>query len=153
MQLRRRIALPPQALLLCRIFGFCIFAVAFLLPACKDTSPGFSSIEVYPGWRCAWITLGALGDKETYQSWDSLAAVSGLINPLIVAYLGFTFVPRLVLLRRILGISTVVCMVATWVFFWMAHLIPLIGHFLWIAGALLILLPEVTNPRTTPSST
>jgi hypothetical protein len=38
-------------------------------------------------------------------------------------------------------------MAATWVFFFHSHLVPLIGHFLWIAGALTILLPEVTGRK------
>jgi hypothetical protein len=34
-------------------------------------------------------------------------------------------------------------MAATWIFFAVEHLVPLIGHFLWIGGVLLILAPEV----------
>jgi hypothetical protein len=35
------------------------------------------------------------------------------------------------------------CMGATWSFFALQKVTPLTGHYLWIAGALVILLPEV----------
>jgi hypothetical protein len=147
MSLRSRIALTPRAVLVCRILGFSIFAFAFFLPACRDHSPVFGSTDVYPGWKCAQVTIAAMVSIETYQSWDFLAALSGLINPLILAYLAFLYVPRSVLPRRILAAAVLLCMAATWIFFLLAGLVPLIGHFLWIAGALMILLPEVTVPR------
>jgi hypothetical protein len=41
----------------------------------------------------------------------------------------------------------VLCMAATWWFFALQKVTPLIGHWLWIAGAVLVLLPEAMPRR------
>jgi hypothetical protein len=71
--------------------------------------------------------------------------MSGWINPLIVLVLLASFSRRLLMARRVMGVVVLVCMAATWTFFAQQKLVPLLGHFLWIAGALLILLPEALS--------
>jgi len=66
---------------------------------------------------------------------------------LMLLYIFFSFFPRFRLVRRILAVAVLICIAATWTFFYLAHLIPLIGHFLWIGGILMILAPEVTGLR------
>jgi hypothetical protein len=39
----------------------------------------------------------------------------------------------------------VVCLIAIWIFFAVAGFVPLIGHYLWVAGILLILTPEAID--------
>ena len=80
---------------------------------------------------------------EVWHSKDFLAILSGWINPLILFYLVFLIRPRLVWTRRIMGGAIVVFMVATWTYFALVPLIPLIGHVLWIAGILMMLAGEV----------
>ncbi|MGP8269424.1 MAG: hypothetical protein ACLQLH_05105 [Terracidiphilus sp.] len=94
------------------------------------------------------MTISAAFEKDTYESSDFLVVTSGLINPLILIYLPFSFFPRFKRVRLVLAAVVVVCMAATWAYFWITHLVPLIGHFMWIAGALMILAGEVAGrPR------
>ena len=83
--------------------------------------------------------------KESYESWSFLAVLSGWINPLILIYLPLSFFPRFARVRRYLATAVLVCMVATWAFFFVANLVPLIAHFMWISGALMILAGEVVG--------
>ncbi len=148
MSLSGRISSIPRNILICRIIGLIIFAAAFLLPACREAGPVNSFTNTFKGWECARVTFTAAFEKDTYESWNFLAVISGLINELIVIYLAFSFFPRFNRARRKLAIAVLVCMVATWTFFWIANLVPLIGHFMWIAGALIILTGEVAErPR------
>ena len=126
----------PAAVWLCRAAGFCIFAIAFLLPACD---PGGRPLM---GWFCASITITLLAARNTYRSLAFLGALSGLINPLIVVCLAFSFSPKFLRFRQVLAILILICMAATWTIFKMEKIAPLIGHYLWIAGALLVLLPD-----------
>jgi len=76
-----------------------------------------------------------------------LVVLSGWINPIILLVLILSVVPRVSIVRRFMGVIVLISMVGTWVFFAQEKLTPLIGHFLWIAGAILILLPEVLTAR------
>jgi hypothetical protein len=126
-----------------RIAGFCIYVAAFFLPACKQVvTPGALPPEVYRGWFCAWVTLMNTFSGEIWHSKDFLAILSGWINPLILFYLVFLIRPRLVWTRRIMGGAILAFMVATWIYFALVPLIPLIGHVLWIAGILMMLAGE-----------
>jgi hypothetical protein len=124
-----------------QILGICVFVLAFFLPA-VSAGPG----NPLKGWECALITLTSIIRAETYHSASFLAAISGLLNPLIVLYLVCSLIPRLRgLVRRLFAGLVLVCMIATWIFFGLAHLSPRIGHILWIVGALLILCGELRH--------
>jgi hypothetical protein len=157
MPLRSWIEAHPWAVQACRIVGICIFAVAFLLPACRLRGSG-PSIS-FAGWECAKMAFLAMLTpfgklEDTMPPIPNLLLVlSGWINLLILVYLLLTLRPRAVTLRRVLALATLVCMGATWIFFAQLHLVPLIGHFLWIAGALLVLAPEVVVRRQQLPST
>jgi len=128
-----RFVVPSRAFMLARLIGLVIFAVAFLLPACRDP---FGA--VYSGWKCAQITLGTTAAPEAYTSWDVLAVVSGLINLFSVLALLFSFSKRFYALKLGFFLATVFFVACTWVFFFLARIVPLAGHFLWIAGALIL---------------
>ena len=145
MSLSDRISSIPRNILICRIFGLIIFAAAFLLPACREAGPVNAFTNTFKGWECARITITATFQKDSYESWNFLAVMSGLINQLILIYLPFSFFPQFKRLRRLLAVAVLVCMAATWTFFAIAQLVPLIGHFMWIAGALMILAAEVAG--------
>jgi len=101
------------------------------------------------GWECATVTLAAIIRAETWRSSAILAALSGLINPLMLLFLLFSLTPSLrrsralSIVRRVLAILMLLFMVATWVLFRLMHLTPVIGHVLWIAGALIILAADL----------
>ncbi len=121
---------------------------AFFLPACRQakitgTGTGIFTPEVYRGWFCAWITLLNTFSRDVWHSKEFLAILSGWINPLILFYLVFLIRPRLMWTRRIMGVAILLFMVATWIYFWLEPLVPLIGHVLWIAGILMMLAGEV----------
>jgi hypothetical protein len=69
--------------------------------------------------------------------------LSGWVNPLVLLYLFFCIWRKFVRTRRVLAVAILICFVATWIFFVKAPMVPLIGHFLWVAGGLMILAGEV----------
>jgi hypothetical protein len=140
MSLSTRSAAVARAILISRIAGFCIYVAAFFLPACREAAtPINSNPEVLLGSRCAWITLVNTWNPEMWHSQYFLAILSGWINPLLLLYMIFLLLPKLVWPRRIVAGIIVLFIAGTWVLFSMIPLVPLIGHVLWIAGILMIL--------------
>jgi hypothetical protein len=136
-----------------RILGLGIFVLAFFLAAVRLGAAADSSAAVFPGWKCASLALNetvALFGKSVKGPppiQALLMAMSGWINPLIMIDLVLSFWRGALVVRRIVGVLVILCMAATWIFFVAEKLTPLIGHFLWIAGALLILLPDALPGR------
>ncbi len=151
MALRGGSQISPWILWAARILGLCIFALAFFQPAVR--AGGGASATVLPGWKCASVALTetmALVGKSGIEkpSFEVLLVIfSGWINPLVLLLLLFSFWRVLLLLRRILATAVVLCMAATWTFFAIQKVTPLLGHMLWIAGALLVLVPGVIGGR------
>jgi hypothetical protein len=143
MSLSTRSAAVTRAVLISRILGFCVYVAAFFLPACREpaTLAGVTP-DSYMGYNCAWMTLVNTFSGELWISQYSLAILSGWINPLILLYLFLLLFPKLFWLRRIVAGSIALFIAGTWVFFALVPLVPLIGHILWIAGILLILVGE-----------
>ena len=143
MSIGSRVAAKPRSILICQVLGLGIFAAAFFLPAVRDAGPLTDWSNIFKGWECAKIATTAMFQKDTYESAGFLAVMSGWINPMILLYLGFSFASKFARARRILAVAVLVCMLTTWIFFAVEHLVPMIGHFMWIAGALTILIGEV----------
>jgi len=147
----------PRAVLLVRLFGYFVFFVAFFLPACReggvDASP---APDIYKGYFCAWITIINTLNGEMWKSKAALAILSGWINPLMLLYVASLFSRKLRTFRRIVAVLIVLFMVGTWVYFYLAPMVPLIGHVLWIVGILLILsgelVPALRNEAASPAS-
>jgi hypothetical protein len=136
-----------------RVLGFVIYVAAFLLPACREPSgSALRNQDVYLGWFCAAVTVMNTFSRDVWTSKDSLSVLSGWINPLILIYLVLLIRPRFVWPRRIVAGAMVVFMLATWIYFALAPLIPLIGHFMWIVGALMVLAGEVVGHGASPTS-
>jgi len=139
------LAARPRLVLICHLVGLCIFVAAFFLPAVRDGEPVTSSSNIFKGWQCANVALSATFQLDTYKSSGFLVALSGLINPMILLYLGLNLAPKFRKACRFLALAIVLCMAATWTYFAIEHLVPMVGHFMWIAGALLILAAEVVG--------
>ena len=130
----------PLVAWLIRVVGLIVFAVAFFLPAVglapHDDSP-------LMGWKCASIALTMpFGKEATFQLDLLLVMLSGWLNFFVLLYLVLSFFKRLKLVRWVFVGLSAVSMISTWVFFARQHYVPLIGHVLWIVGALIIILPE-----------
>ncbi len=125
---------------LIRVVGLAVFAVAFLLPAL-----GLDPHDEHPlmGWKCASIALTMPFSKEATFNLDViLVSLSGWLNLFVILYLVFCLFKQLKMARWVLVGLSAASMISTWVFFGRQHYVPLMGHFLWIAGAVIIILPE-----------
>jgi hypothetical protein len=133
-----------------RIVGIVLFAAAFFMPAI--TFPG-ADPDPMTGWMCA-VVAGA-STASIFYSGASLVRedpagtvcliLSGWVNPLMLMHLMFSIWRKFVRIRRVLAAAILICFVATWFFFFKAPMTPLIGHFVWVAGALMILAAEVVG--------
>jgi len=133
-----------------RLLGYLAFLAAFFLPAVRQVAtPGAGAPEVYTGYFCAWITIINSLNHEFWRSKDALAILSGWINPLMLLYTALLFSSRLRQTRRILAVLVWIFLAGTWVYFYLFPLVPLIGHWMWVAGILLIVAGEVIGPRRT----
>ncbi len=75
----------------CRLIGFAIYAVAFLLPACRDAASQSTATQgAFVGWLCAYFTLIAAFSPKSYISEAVLTALAGWINPRTLLYLGLS---------------------------------------------------------------
>ena len=149
MTLSDRLAATPRPVLVARILGYFVFLVAFFLPACRQmATPGAGDPDVYKGYFCAWVTLINTLNKDVWRSKEFLAILSGWINPLMLLYVAFVFSPRLRRARRAIAVLVALFLAGTWTYFALAPLTPLIGHFLWVAGIVLIMAGEwLPGPR------
>jgi len=134
---------------LIRIAALLAFAVSFALPAVRMGSD--SSAHAIPGWTCAAFA-SVLAPKALVQSIgqgvrfeDALIPVSGLINDLFLLVIVLSSWRRLVRTRLIVGALMIPCFVATWMFFGSQKVTPLAGHYLWVAGAVLLLVPDLAS--------
>ncbi len=131
-----------------RLVGLAIFILAFFEPAVRA-----GETTVLSGWKCATIattesmTLFGKPGPGHHQFVEYLVAFSGWINPLIVLVILASPVRPLLIMRRVFAITVLLCMAGTWVLFTQQHVVPLIGHFMWIAGALLVLAPDAVFGR------
>jgi hypothetical protein len=131
-----------------RILGLAIFILGFFESAVR-----VGETDVLSGWKCATIattesmTLFLKPGNGQHQFIEYLAAFSGWINPLIALVILASPVRALLTVRRIFAVIIVLCMAGTWALFSQQHIVPLIGHFLWIAGALLVIVPETFPGR------
>lgn len=125
-----------------RIVGYFVFLAAFFLPAVRE--PGHD--DVLRGSMCAWITIINTFNREVWRTKDCLATLSGWINPLMLVYVASLFSRKLLLLRRMVAVVIALLLVGTWVYFYLAPLVPLVGHFCWVVGIAMILAGEMA-PR------
>jgi hypothetical protein len=146
---------------LLRIFAFLVFGLSFALPAIQlvndPAAPGTAGQNPIPGFFCAYFAnylapaalIKSHGSRETPE-WFLLTA-AGYVNLLVLAILFLSIWPRLAKISALLAAATIPCFAATWVFFAKYHLNALAGHYLWVAGTLLFVLPEVVHLARKPA--
>jgi hypothetical protein len=131
-----------------QILGGVLFLLAFLLPAVRTDIPDMSPQRVLRGYECvvwsARLLYEAMREwlrRDGIHSWTLglIFGTIGLINPLLVWYLlaGAKW-------RRRIAILICVLIIETWIALALSQLTALIGHFVWVAGVLLLLAPEVS---------
>ena len=130
-----------------RLVGSCVFLAAFFLPAITTGETGpFSGPQ--PGFVCAFVAI-LFSVSHLHGGMEGVGPevfpfiLSGWVNPLVLIYLVFCIWPRFVWVRRCLTVAILLCIGATWLVIEKGRFIPLIGHYLWIAGILAMLAPEV----------
>lgn len=133
---------------LVRIAALVIFAVSFALPAIRPAEAD-ASAQPIAGWTCA-VFASILGPKALVQSIgqgirpeEILIPISGLTNDLFLLILVLSFWRRMLRARLAFGMLYLLCFLDTWIFFAVSKTTPLVGHYVWIAGAILFLVPDV----------
>ncbi|WP_321475988.1 hypothetical protein [uncultured Paludibaculum sp.] len=120
---------PPQSSTVLFIIGSALFLVSFLLPAVHVANSDLR------GWVCAQVTLFSIAEPTEM---DPLAFGSRLLNVVVLFYCGARLTDSAPRARRFLLYAAFACLILTWVLFSHESIRPLIGHYLWAAGALLI---------------
>ena len=103
------------------------------------------------GWVCAEFAtamvvtapITAIRNHTGLDARAFLFPMSGLVNPLVLAYLILCIWRRLVRTRLLIAAAVMICFGATWLLFALTQTIPLIGHFLWVTGAVALFIPDL----------
>ncbi|MFI5349627.1 MAG: hypothetical protein ACHQ2Z_08795 [Elusimicrobiota bacterium] len=122
-----------------------LFAAAFLMPAVKDSTPGVAMSSTYEGWWCAQFTLASAFGGIPISWMSPLIVLSGAVNPFVALYIAMGARPGLRLARRAVAAAVLAGLAAAWVVLAFTHMTPLVGHYLWVTGALLIVSPEFSG--------
>ena len=109
--------------------GAAIYLVSFRLPAAG----------AIPGWMCAVYAIWPWNVQEA----SKLAFFGGLINPFVVLYFFLSANHAGGRIRTVLASAMLLCIPLTWIALDRMDKRPQIGHFLWIAGILLMILPAL----------
>ncbi len=133
---------------LIRIAALIVFGVSFALPAIRPADAG-ASAQPIAGWTCA-LFASILAPKALASSIGQgvqrdaiLVPASGLVNYLFLFVLVLSFWRRLLRTRLIVGALMIPCFIGTWMFFSTSKITPLAGHYLWVAGAVLLVVPDL----------
>jgi hypothetical protein len=142
-------AVPIPAMRTLQIVGAVLFAISFACPVLpKVHYKGPVYLSAVFGYDCArFAVVFGIDELKDWHPRGLLLIMSDLINLLVPAYLVLTFFRRRKKLRTVLVYLTFACMIATWGWFLQAKTFPRYGHFAWMTGALLILLPQWMQDR------
>lgn len=143
-----------RASTICRTLGLGLFIAGFFLPAVRfppdprpeaHWGPGAMSHE-FAGYECAEVTLAGVAAFFRHPNAEAIpVALTGWINPLLLLYLLSCAARRLNRVRPFLAGAIVVCCLAMWIELAAEHVALLAGHYLWIAGIVLILTAPLAN--------
>jgi len=137
-----------------RLLAVLTFLVSFFLPAIQLGESG-STVRESPtvGWVCAEFAtvmavaapLTAIREHAGLDARAFLFPMSGLVNPLVIVYLILCIWRRFVRARLVVAAAIMTCFGATWLLFAKTQTVPLIGHFLWVAGAVALFIPDIVR--------
>jgi hypothetical protein len=140
-----------------RLAALALFTVSYFLPAIQmgTSGPGSGPLA---GWGCAFVAsvmapialIKSLGQHVDGK--ELLVPVSGLVNYLFLAVCVLGFWPRFRRIRLVLGALMLPCFAATWILFASAQMKPLLGHFVWIAACVLLVIPDLVNALRKPEA-
>jgi hypothetical protein len=152
-----------------RSIGFGVFVVSFFLPAVGTTGGGIGPDQLQ-GFLCAFFSLAFLvalpktlltaafshgHDHPSVLPYPLLNSLelygAALVLPLVVVYLLICIVgPDSRRIRRRVALAILAGLACGWCFLQFPsdmpssdQMTPMVGHYVWIAGTLLILLPEL----------
>jgi len=137
----------------CLISGAMTYVISFFLPAVDAEVRG-----TLPGWMCACASPllfpGMFYEPDGLTTLNSLLALSGLVNPLLLVYLGLLPNSGRVAYRIRLAVAMVAMTLipVTWIAFAISKEGIEIGHVLWVAGLVLLMGPEIFRHFTTSTA-
>jgi len=135
-----------------QIVGGVLFLSALMLPAVRVDTSAAGVLHGYEcvGWssRMLYESLRELYRPDGLHPWtlSLIFGTCGAINPLLAGYLLAN-----AKWRRRLSILICVLFIETWIALALSEFTPLIGHFVWVAGALLLMAPEFSAWQGEPS--
>ncbi len=145
--------------------GLALYLAAYFLPSIgnPERQPGLESHSM-PGYACAFFSIfwGVWGlvdwgsdlTGEGHRFFLSLL-LPGLSNPLLLIFLVLSIRRRAARTRRVLAILVPLFMAASVVPFMLMPFVPVVGFYIWIAGATAIVsleILQVINGMRTASS-
>ncbi len=128
----------------CLISGALTYVISFFLPAVDTEIRG-----TLPGWMCACASLllfpAMFYEPDGLLTLNSLLALSGLINPLLLVYLGLLPNSSRVAyrIRPAAAMVAITLIPVTWIAFAISKEGIEIGHVPWVAGLVLLMGPEI----------
>ena len=132
------------------LIGLALYGASFALPAVSSKN----AIGAVPGYLCAWVTLmvpwGHDGMNVLHDTPLVYFAIllSGWTNPVFLIATALMFTKRWQGVASVFRVLCVVLIPFSWYVLYQQKLIPRPGHYLWIAGMLLVLLSnELTGVR------
>jgi hypothetical protein len=144
---------------LLRPTGAALYLVSYVIPAVANSDFGQRDLlagkHSIPGYGCAFFSIfwGFAGffdpsrlSAEGRRTFCSLL-LPGLTNPILFVYFVLSlrrWAPRT---RRVLSAITLVCAASSVAFVLLNQLVPIYGFYLWLAGIVIIVWPDL--PRST----
>ncbi len=127
--------------------GVTFYVTSFFLPAMGGGS------DPLMGWECAWAALVLPLELKNFIEYRWILFACGPISPLLVSYLLLRTADRNPTLRRSIAVVALAIIPLNWVYMALApsELVPSIGHFVWIAGLLLILVSDAVLGPPSPA--
>lgn len=125
-------------------FGLLLYILSFFLFATGDPKGVFGRL---PGYECAYLAPESVMTNTPFSHGDAYVPplpylailVAGLINPVFLVYVTLAFLGRKPRAMKVLRYVLVAMIPFCWLAFPFFELYPREGHFVWIAGMLLVL--------------
>jgi hypothetical protein len=132
--LELRMIVAPRLIRTLRTAGVVLFVSSLLLPVCRDILG-----QSYVGWSCAWNATG-MGDTTV----ASLATEYLIVTFNLIVVVGFVigFSRHLRTVQLLLGALLLLLLPTGAVLLFLDHVQLRVGAFLWIASALLLVIPS-----------